>query len=87
MKKTTWGWVVGAVGLAVLCGCAEKKPTLHIYTWSDYVKPELVQRFEAENGCRVVIDTFASNEEMYAKLKAGAKFVVSTVARLIDWLF
>ena len=72
MKKTTWGWVVGAVGLAVLCGCAEKKPTLHIYTWSDYVKPELVQRFEAENGCRVVIDTYASNEEMYAKLKAGA---------------
>jgi uncharacterized protein YfaS (alpha-2-macroglobulin family) len=64
--------LAGAVGLAVLCGCAEKKPTLHIYTWSDYVKPELVQRFEAENGCRVVIDTYASNEEMYAKLKAGA---------------
>ncbi|MGD9613481.1 MAG: spermidine/putrescine ABC transporter substrate-binding protein [Kiritimatiellia bacterium] len=72
MKNTMWGWGLGAVALAVLCGCAEKKPTLHIYTWSDYVKPELVQRFEAENGCRVVIDTFDSNEAMYAKLKAGA---------------
>ena len=43
-----------------------------MYTWSDYIKPELVARFESENGCRVVIDTFDSNEAMYAKLKAGA---------------
>jgi spermidine/putrescine transport system substrate-binding protein len=48
------------------------KPALHVYTWSDYIKPELVARFESENGCRVVIDTFDSNEAMYAKLKAGA---------------
>jgi spermidine/putrescine transport system substrate-binding protein len=46
--------------------------TLHVYTWADYVKPELVARFEQENNCRVVIDTFDSNEAMYAKLKAGA---------------
>jgi spermidine/putrescine transport system substrate-binding protein len=45
---------------------------LHLYTWADYIKPELVQRFEAENGCQVVIDTFDSNEAMYAKIKAGA---------------
>ena len=53
-------------------GCGGKKPVLHVYTWADYIKPELVQRFEQENGCRVVIDTFDSNEAMYAKLKAGA---------------
>ena len=47
-------------------------PVLHVYTWSDYIKPALVARFERENGCRVVIDTFDSNEAMYAKLKAGA---------------
>ncbi|HPT15844.1 MAG TPA: spermidine/putrescine ABC transporter substrate-binding protein, partial [Kiritimatiellia bacterium] len=61
-----------AAALAALCGCAEKKPVLHVYTWSDYIKPELVQQFERENNCKVVIDTYASNEEMYAKLKAGA---------------
>ncbi len=61
-----------AAMMAVLCGCAEKKPVLHIYTWSDYIKPELVQQFEQENQCKVVVDTYASNEEMYAKLKAGA---------------
>ncbi len=45
---------------------------LHLYTWADYVKPELVARFEKEHNARVVIDTFDSNEAMYAKLKAGA---------------
>ena len=47
-------------------------PTLHLYMWADYVKPALVQQFEQENKCRVVIDTFDSNEAMYAKLQAGA---------------
>ena len=70
-RRSIWT-VACAVALGVACGCAEKKPTLHIYTWSDYVKPELVQRFEAENGCQVVIDTFDSNETMYAKVLAGS---------------
>ena len=68
--------MLGAAGLAALFaalgGCAEKKPVLHIYTWSDYIKPELVTQFEQEHNCKVVIDTYDSNESMYAKLKAGA---------------
>jgi spermidine/putrescine transport system substrate-binding protein len=58
--------------LSLACGCKRAQPVLHIYNWADYVKPELVQRFEQENACKVVIDTFDSNEAMYAKLKAGA---------------
>ena len=65
--------VVAAGFLAAGCGGGEKAPgVLHVYTWSDYVKPELIARFETENHCKVVIDTFDSNEAMYAKLKAGA---------------
>jgi len=52
--------------------CGRTRPVLSLYTWSDYIKPSLVRRFEGEQGCRVVIDTFESNEAMYAKLKAGA---------------
>jgi spermidine/putrescine transport system substrate-binding protein len=62
--------VLAVLGLA--CGCKRAQPVLHVYNWADYLKPELVQRFEQENGCKVVIDTFDSNEAMYAKLKAGA---------------
>ena len=53
-------------------GCGKSRPVLSVYTWSDYIKPDLVRRFEREHACRVVLDTFESNEAMYAKLKAGA---------------
>lgn len=54
-----------------LVGCSEK-PKLHIYTWADYISPDVVSRFEAKYDCKVVIDTFDTNEAMYAKLKAGS---------------
>lgn len=63
-----WAWLA----LVLAAGCGPARPTLHVYTWADYIKPELVARFEREQHCRVVIDTFDSNEAMYAKLKAGA---------------
>ena len=44
---------------------------LHIYTWSDYLSPDVQAGFEKALGVKVVIDTFESNEAMYAKLKAG----------------
>jgi spermidine/putrescine transport system substrate-binding protein len=58
--------------LLATAGCGKARPVLSLYTWSDYIKPGLVRRFEREYGCRVVLDTFESNEAMYAKLKAGA---------------
>jgi len=61
-----------AAALLAAAGCGGSKPVLSVYTWSDYIKPEIVRRFEREQGCRVVLDTFESNEAMYAKLKAGA---------------
>lgn len=61
-----------AFALGVLAGCGEKKPVLHIYTWSDYIDPDVVAAFEKANGCEVAIDTFDSNEAMFAKLQAGS---------------
>ena len=74
MKKTA---VIAAVLamlalIACLSGCSREKPVLYIYTWADYIKPELITQFEREEQCTVVIDTFDSNEVMYAKLRAGA---------------
>jgi spermidine/putrescine transport system substrate-binding protein len=62
--------VVSCLLSAVACG--KGRPELNVYTWADYINPEFVARFESEHSCRVVIDTFDSNESMYAKLKAGA---------------
>ena len=67
-------WALPALAaLGLLSGCGAQAPrTLNVYTWADYIKPEVVQRFEKANHCKIVIDTFDSNESMYAKLKAGA---------------
>lgn len=62
------------ITVLVLTGCGEgaSKKELHVYYWADYIKPSLVKQFEKECNCKVVLDTFDSNEAMYAKMKAGA---------------
>ncbi|MEI7902063.1 MAG: extracellular solute-binding protein [bacterium] len=54
-----------------LAGCGAKRTSLYVYTWSDYIDPQLVAAFEKQYNCTVVIDTFDTNEAMYAKLRAG----------------
>ena len=44
---------------------------LKVYHWFEYIPDDLVQKFEAETGIKVTIDTFDSNESMLASLKAG----------------
>ena len=46
--------------------------SLAIYNWSDYIAPATIAGFEREFGVRVSYDTYESNEEMLAKLQAGA---------------
>jgi spermidine/putrescine transport system substrate-binding protein len=74
VRSVATALAAGAILLSAVfaAGCGKPKPVLGLYTWSDYIKPSLVRRFEKEHGCRVVVDTFESNEAMYAKLKAGA---------------
>lgn len=50
----------------------ESKPLLQLFIWSDYIAPEVIEQFEKEHNCVISIDTFDSNESMYAKLKLGA---------------
>lgn len=71
-----------------LAGCGGGKPTLYLYNWADYMDPDLVAEFEEAHGCRIVLDTFDTNEAMYAKLKAGATgydilFPTSYMAKLL----
>jgi spermidine/putrescine transport system substrate-binding protein len=45
---------------------------LAIYNWSDYVAEDTIPGFEEEYGVEVTYDTYESNEEMLARLQAGA---------------
>ena len=46
--------------------------TLNLYAWSEYVPQQLLDDFSAKYGITVNYDTYSSNEEMLAKLQAGA---------------
>lgn len=50
---------------------AEKK-TLNLFIWSNYVSEESIKEFEKESNIKVNVTHFASNEELLAKLQAGA---------------
>lgn len=48
------------------------KRILQLFNWNNYIAPETIERFEAQCDCRVEQDYFSDNEEMLAKLAAGA---------------
>lgn len=46
---------------------------LHLYNWNNYIAPETIKRFEDSCKCAVVQTYYSDNEELLAKLAAGAK--------------
>ncbi|NIN64556.1 MAG: extracellular solute-binding protein [Anaerolineae bacterium] len=50
----------------------ELADTLYVYNWADYIDESLLTDYEEEFGVTVVYDTFDSNEDLLAKLQAGA---------------
>ena len=55
----------------LLAGPAFAEGELKVYHWFEYIPQELVDKFTAETGIAVTIDTYDSNESMLAALKAG----------------
>lgn len=55
----------------VVTGCGEKKPSINVYNWGDYIDREILEDFEKEYGIKVKYDTFATNEDLYVKIKQG----------------
>jgi spermidine/putrescine transport system substrate-binding protein len=58
------------LGFIIFSGC-KKEQKLYIYNWSYYIPENVLRDFEKKFHCKVIYDVFSSNEEMYAKLKAG----------------
>src|SRR3954452_16796892 len=52
---------------------AAARDELHLYNWNNYIAPETIKRFEGVCQCDVVQTYYSDNEELLAKLAAGAK--------------
>jgi spermidine/putrescine transport system substrate-binding protein len=66
----------GVIVAAALVSCSGKatataEKTLYIFNWTYYTPDSVIKKFEKEFKAKVVYDSFASNEEMFAKIKAG----------------
>ncbi len=57
--------------LLLLGGCGTEK--LYIYNWTYYIPDQVIKDFETRYKVKVVYDVYSSNEEMFAKLRAGGK--------------
>ncbi len=53
---------------------------LNVYNWSEYLPQSVLDQFEQEYGVKVNYTTFSSNEEMLAKITAGASGYDVTIA-------
>jgi spermidine/putrescine transport system substrate-binding protein len=62
-----------ALAAAVVAAPAAAKDEFHLYNWNNYIAPETIKRFEDFCKCEVVQTYYSDNEELLAKLAAGAK--------------
>ncbi|MEG0372276.1 MAG: extracellular solute-binding protein, partial [Clostridium sp.] len=47
------------------------KVILNVYNWGEYIDKTVIEGFEKEYGIKVNYETFATNEDMYVKIKSG----------------
>lgn len=79
MKKTLAVLLSMAILFGVLgfAGCSKKTQEINVYNWGEYISDgaedtmDVVAEFEALTGIKVNYTTYASNEDLYAKLKSG----------------
>ena len=57
--------------LTLLAGLASAQE-VRVYNWSDYIDEELLAKFEAETGLKLIYDVFDSNEVLETKMLAGS---------------
>src|SRR3954466_14081865 len=67
-----WSFAKYKAAKIELHGGAKNKIVLHLFAMSDYFPDEVIKDFETKNNCEVRYDNFSSNEELLAKLQAGA---------------
>ena len=62
-----------AFGVAGCGGGNDKeKEVVYVYSWGDYIDPEVLSIFEKETGIHVILDEFDTNESMYPRVAEGA---------------
>lgn len=59
--------------VCLFSACKKSERIVYLYNWTYYTPEEVVRKFEQEFNCTVKLDSYSTCEEMYSKLRAGAK--------------
>src|SRR5262252_514060 len=65
--------ILALLASLLVASTAVAKDQFHLYNWNNYIAPETIKRFEDFFKCEVVQTYYSDNEELLAKLAAGAK--------------
>ncbi len=71
MKKLIPFIVVLVVFLMTACNDDSEK--LYVYNWGDYMDMDVVKEFEEEYNVKVIYQEFATNEDLYVKIKNSSE--------------
>jgi spermidine/putrescine transport system substrate-binding protein len=63
--------VLLVVLVLVASGCAKTGKELYVYNWGEYMDDDLRSEFTKKTGIKIIYEEFATNEDMYVKLKSG----------------
>lgn len=72
MKRLLARIVAATAVLTLSAHMAFAEGKLALYNWGEYINPEIIDDFSKEFGVEVTLDTYSTNEEMLARIQAGA---------------
>lgn len=77
-KVAITGGVVVVCLVTVLCITKfyhiNNRPVLRVFNSGEYVDTKLIDNFEEKYDCKVVYETYDSNESLYTKLQSGSEY-------------
>ena len=57
--------------LIAFSACETDVVTINVFNWGSFIDPEVLDIFTQETGIRVIYNTYATNEEMYYRIRDG----------------
>ena len=61
--------LTGLAASALAAACADRRRELHVMGWADYISPQNVATWQQEAGAVLTFDAYASNDEMYSRMR------------------
>lgn len=78
MKKLISALLITVLVLSLgLTGCGKgdnEKPVLKIFNGGEYIDKSLLTEFEKAYDCKIIYDTYDSNESLYTKIRTGETY-------------